>query len=287
MTQSLNNVAVQQFSDNFINIYQANKSLVGQAAQIVRGVVGNAYVWKLIGTADLQQRSSFQSVVPATDVSHIPKSCTKTDYILNLPTDIFEQAEVNASERDALSTVHANAISRREDKFVIDALNASATTNVIVNGSTNLTLGKILTAAYFLNVGNVDSVNRHIAVHANQLNAILRIEQLTNFDYTSVKALVNGEINTFNGFTWHVFGDRFDQNGLNMGLPKTGNIRTCFAWHQSAVGVAQFIAPLVTVDWDPTIQSWLSISKMSAGSIALQDAGVVKIDCDETAGVGP
>lgn len=284
MTMSLSNVAVQQFSDSFINIYQAKTSLISTAAQVVRGVVGDAYKWKLIGTADLQLRGSPQSDVPATDVTHTPKVANKSDYILNLPTDIFQQASVNASERTALSTVHANGIARREDKFIIDGLDASAG-QLVVDAGTNMTLAKILRAAFYLNVGNVDAGGRHFAVHANQLNAMLLVPQITDFDFNSIKALVNGEINTFNGFTWHIFGDRFDQNGVNMGLPKTGNIRTCYAWHESAMGAAYFVNPVVTVDWDPRAQSWLSISKMSAGTTALQDAGIVKINCDETAGL--
>jgi len=284
MTTPLTNVASKQFSDTFINIYQAKTSLISNAVQVVRGIVGNAYEWKLIGAADMEERGASQSQVPATNVDHTPKTSSKKNYILSTPTDIFDQSTVNASERTALATVHANAMARREDKFVIDALNASSG-QLIVDGGTNMTLSKILTAATVLNTNNVDPGSRHMAVHANQLNAMLRIPEITDIDFNSIKALVNGEINTFMGFTWHIFGNRITPALVNMGLPVTANIRTCFAWHQSAAGMAYFIDPTVTIDWDPTRQSWLTISKMSGDGKALQDAGIVKIACDETAGI--
>lgn len=284
MTQSLSDVAVKQFSDNFMNTYQAKVSLIKDTVQVRRGVTGNAYEWKIIGGADLNPRTSPSSKVPQDDVTHVPKIASKLDFILGLPSDIFQQAEVNASERDALAREHANAIARREDLFVINALNASTTTNTIAAGGANMTLDKIIETAEFLNENNVDGMGRHFAIHSSQLSAMLKLEKLTSSDYNNVKALVAGEINTFMGFIWHVFGNRFHhKTGANMGLPKTGNDRTCFAWHNLSAGVAYYIDPVVTIDWDPTIQSWVTISKMSAGSIPILDEGIVKIVCTEPA----
>lgn len=276
MTMSLNNVAVQQFRDAFQNQYQAGRKLDG-LGQIVRGVVGDAYKFKLAGKVDMELRGAFQSPVPASDLTYSAPSVSFSNYILNLPTDIFEQAEVNANERQNLARVHANAIGRREDQFLIDALDASATSKTVAVGTTNLSLAKIISAAKQLNDDEVPMDNRHFVVGASQLDSILRDTTITDSDFNSVRLLMGGTIDSFMGFKWHIIGNR-----AIGGLPKTGNNRTVYAFHGDSVGLAYRINPQVTVDWDPHIQSWMSISKMSMGATSVDDLGIVKVTCDET-----
>lgn len=283
MTISLTNVAIQQFEDQFIIEYQGRRTLE-EGVQVRRGVIGDAYKWPRIGPAVMELRGAPQSIIPASDVTHTQITTTFEDRILNTPTDIFQQAQVNASERQALAFDHAMAVGRRTDQIIINALNASGTTNTIVNGGTNMTLDKLRQASFLMNEDNVDPMLRFIAMHPSQLRSLLEETETTSSDFNTVKALVNGELDTFMGFKFFYIADRTEG-----GLPKVGNIRTCFAWQQRAMGMA-FAGfeggqanPSVTIDWDPLRQSWLTISKLRAGSSALQPDGIVDIDCDETA----
>lgn len=275
MTLSLNNVAVQQFADNFINVYQGTSKLRG-TTMVVRGVVGDAYKFKLAGSAVMGDRGAFQSLVPASDITYTAPTVSFSNKILNLPTDIFEQAEVNANERMNLAKVHAMAMGRQEDQFIIDALIAGAT-KIIVNGATNLTLAKLIEASKRLNDDDVPSVGRHIAVSADALDSLLNDTTLTSTDFNTVRVLQSGEIDSFMGFKFHIIGNRTEG-----GLPVAASIRKNFAWHEDAIGMAFSMDPKVTVEWSPERQSWLSISTLRAGAIAIDANGIVEVDGDES-----
>jgi len=112
-------------------------------------------------------------------------------------------------------------------------------------------------------------------MHASQLDALLGETEITSQDFASVKALVQGEINTFMGFNIMTIGDR-DENGL----PKPST-RTCFAWHKDSMGYAESMAQKTEVNYVPEKTSFLVSSMFSAGSVAIDGEGIVKISCTE------
>lgn len=276
MTASLNEVAVQEFRDQFQRLYQAPRQITGTTLE-VHGVVGDAYKWPQMGEATMIPRGASSSAVPASDVTHPRITTNFFPFVLNTPTDRFDQAEVNADEMSSLAIQHVKAIGRREDQFVIDALDVSGA-NTIVAGGTNLTFAKLREASADLNAANVDMEDRTILIHANGLRSLLNEAELTNSDFNTVKTLVSGQINTFMGFKFVMIGDRPKEGGL----PKTGDIRTCFVYNKMAMGMVWQIDPQVRVVDKPELISQLTISHFSAGASALQIPGIVKIDCDET-----
>jgi len=276
MTASLNQVAVQEFRDQFQILYQAPRQITGTTLE-VHGVVGDAYKWPQMGPATMLPRGAPSSAIPASDVTHPRITTTFLEFVLNTPTDKFQQAEVNADEMSALAVQHIKAIGRREDQFVINAADVSSASTIVDSG-TNLTVDKLREASAQLNAANVDMDDRTILIHANNLRSLLNEEEVTNSDFNTIKALVAGQLNTFMGFKFITIGDRPNEGGL----PKTGNIRTCFVYNKMAMGMVWQLDPTVEVDWKPELRSHLTISALSAGASALQDAGIVKIDCDET-----
>lgn len=276
MTISLRDVAVQQFRDKFQLLYAAPRQIRGTTLE-VRNVVGDAYKWPQMGSTPMIVRGASQSIIPASDVSHPRVDTTFTDYVLNTPTDIFDQAEVNADERSMLAVRHVEAAGRREDQVVINAANASAA-STILNGGTNLTVDKLREASSKLTAKNVPSTDRAIIIHANQLQSLLQDPEATSQDFVSVKNLMNGSINTYMGFKFITIGDRPDEGGL----PLAAGIRTCFVYNKMAMGVVWKINPTISVTFSDERVSWLTISRMSLGGNALQDDGIVKIECDES-----
>jgi hypothetical protein len=272
---ALNDVAIAQFRDQFINVYQQmSRKLAGTVVE-VRGVTGASYQFPIAGDFVLHERGAFHSKIPSTPVDYEPRVITFKNLVALVPSDIFEQAEVNASERQNLAKSAAYAISRSEDQTTIDALDA-ASTYVVPDGGTNLTVDKVRLAMYKLDEKNVPAENRHIAAHANQKQFFLDQEAVKSFDFNTQKALAEGDLTSFMGFTFHWFGDM--QEG---GLKKVGDIRTCYAWHMDAMGQAYSLNPTVTVDWLPENQSWAIVAKVRTGAVSLKDDGIVTIECDE------
>jgi hypothetical protein len=208
-------------------------------------------------------------------------TATLSDYIAAEYSDIFMQAKVNFDERRELVKVVSNAIGRRQDQLILDALTASSATSVsndIGGSDTNMNVAKLRSAAQTLNANNVPMDGRHIIIHASSLASLLSETAVTSSDFNTVKALVQGEINTFLGFTFHVLGDRTEG-----GLIKDGsNDRTCFAFHKDAVGLAEGIAPKTEINYVPEKTSFLIASMFSAGAVAIDDEGIVKIVCRES-----
>jgi hypothetical protein len=202
-----------------------------------------------------------------------------SDYIAAEYSDIFNQQKVNFDERRELVQVVGNAIGRRMDQLVLDALNAASSPSTVgtdIGGTgTNMNLAKLLAAKKALDTNNVPSEGRCMIIHANGLSALLDETELTSSDFATVKALSTGEIDTFLGFKFITLGDR-DEGGLP--LPST---RTCFAFHRDAIGLGIGMGQKSEINYVPEKTSFLVSSMFSAGAVAIDDEGIVKISATE------
>jgi hypothetical protein len=281
MAIGLSNAFVTLFDAEVKQAYQAKAQLIAAVRQR-RGVEGSTAKFPKVGKGVATLRIPQTDVTPLNvDFSQV--TATMEDWNAAEYSDIFMQQKVNFDERQELVQVVANAIGRRQDQLVIDALTASSTSNTVSNDiggtDTNLNLDKLLSAKKLLDKGNVPPQDRHMVIHANSLASILAEQKLTSSDYASVKALVSGEINTFLGFTFHVLGDRTEG-----GLAVDGSLdRTVWAFHKDAVGYAEGMGPKTEINYVPEKTSFLVNSMFSAGAVAIDAEGIVQITCRESA----
>jgi hypothetical protein len=280
MSISLSNAFVTLFDAEVKQAYQGKAMLVPAVRQR-RGVEGSTVKFPKVGRGVATVR------VPQTDVTPLnvgfsTVTLTLADYNAAEYSDIFSQAKVNFDERQELVQVVAGAMGRRQDQMILDALNGSSTSLTVANSiggsTTNMNIAKLREAKRLLDKGNVPPDGRHIIIHANGLSNLLSETSVTSSDFNSVKALVQGEINTYLGFTFHVLGDRSEG-----GLPIDASLdRTCYAFHKDAVGYGEGIAMRTEINYIAEKTSWLVNEVFSAGAIAIDDEGIVKITCRET-----
>ncbi len=283
MSTNLSPAFVQLFEAEVHQAYQASAVLRG-AARMRTGVVGDTVKFPKVGKGQASIR------VPQTDVTPINAafsqvSVSLSDYVAAEYSDIFNQQKVNFDERQELAQVVGNAIGRREDQILIDALDAASagTTvakTVVTSGSataSNLNVGKIIAAKKALDAANVPATDRHFVIHANNLAGLLGDERAISSDFQTLQALVQGQINTMMGFQFHIVGDR-DEGGL----PLSTNDRTCFAFHRSALGCAVGIAPKTEINYIPEKTSFLVTAMLSMGAAAIDAEGIVDVICDES-----
>lgn len=278
MALSLSNAFVTLFDAEVKQAYQAKAMLVPAVRQR-RGVEGATVKFPKVGRGVATPRITQTDVTPM-NVGFSSVTCTLQDWNAAEYSDIFSQAKVNFDERSELVQVVANAIGRRQDQLILDALNASATSLTVsddIGGTdSNMNVAKLREAKKLLDRNNVPFDNRHIIVHANSLASLLAETSVTSADFNTVRALVAGELNTFLGFTFHTLGDRSEG-----GLPLATAARTCFAFHRDAIGYAEGIAPRTEINYIPEKTSWLVNAVFSAGAIAIDDEGIVKITTNE------
>lgn len=277
MAVGISNAFVQLFDAEVKQAYQASRALAGLTRER-SNVEGSVVKFPKIGKGTATVRVPQTDVTPL-NVTYSQVTATMSDYIAAEYSDIFNQAKVNFDERRELVQVVGAAIGRRMDQIVIDALNSASSPSTVgtdIGGSgTNMNLAKLLAAKKALDTKNVPMDGRVIVIHANGLSALLDETELTSGDFATVKALVRGEIDTFLGFKFVTLGDR-DEGGLP--LPST---RTSFAFHKDAVGLGIGMNQRSEINYVPEKTSFLVSAMFSAGAVAIDDEGIVKISSTE------
>jgi hypothetical protein len=286
MSKFLTQAAVTEFDNEVKHEYQGMQTL-RQAVTVRTGVVGEAYKFTRMGKGLANQKASQADVTPM-DIDHARQTANLENWNAPEYTDIFDQAEVNFDEKQELAQTIAKAIGRREDQIIIDAMNAVtfAATNdqdpdtgrvFDDSATTNFTLNLIRDAAGHLDDIEADGSDRHIALRALALQKLLEDTEVTSSDFNTVKALVNGDLDTYMGFKFHKIGTRTEG-----GLPGVAADRVAFAWHKAAIGIAIGIDMKTTIDWVAQKTSWLANGMYKAGAVAREPQGIVKLQYNET-----
>ncbi len=285
MSKFLTAAAVTEFDAEVKHEYQGMGKL-RNAVTLRTGVIGEAYKFTRMGKGQANQKASQADVTPM-DIGHARQTATMENWNAPEYTDIFDQAEVNFDERQELAKTIAGALQRREDQLIIDAMDAVtfATTNdsnpdtgLSVTVATNFTVAELRRASRHLNEIEAESSDRHVALQASALEALLGDTNLTSNDFNTVKALVNGEVDSFMGFKFHVIGIRAEG-----GLPGVTTAEEAFLWHKPSVGLAVNMDMKTTIDWVAQKTSWLANGMFKAGAVAREPQGIIKIIYDETA----
>ena len=280
MAQGISNAFVTLFDAEVKQAFQGMRSLGGLVRER-NGVEGSTVKFPKIGKGSATIRIPQSDVTPL-NVTYSQVTATLSDYNAAEYSDIFHQAKVNFDERRELVQVVSNAIGRRMDQLVLDALAASSTSLTVSNdiGATdsNLNVAKLRRAKKLLDQYNVPAEGRVMVISAAGLEGLLGETQTTSTDYNSVQALVSGSIDTFLGFKFVTLGDRAEG-----GLVIDGSLdRTCFAFHKDAVGMGIGMAQKTEINYVPEKTSFLVNSMFSAGAVAIDDEGIVKITCRES-----
>jgi hypothetical protein len=145
------------------------------------------------------------------------------------------------------------------------------------NGSVNIgmTLKKMTQARYVLDSNEVPQMDRFLGYSAKQLNNLLtNVDQVANYLYNDVKALVDGKIQRFLGFDFK----------LTQLLPVTSaGIRTCIFWQKRFLKMGIGSDTRTHVDVIATQKHALQIrTVMLLDLTRTEEAGVGTIASDET-----
>ena len=97
---------------------------------------------------------------------------------------------------------------------------------------------------------------------------------VTSADFNTVKALVQGEVDTFMGFKFIM------TNRLSI---DSNDIRSCFAWAEDGItlGIGKDISARIDERADKGYATQVYYC-MSIGAVRMEENKVVKIFCDET-----
>jgi len=251
-------------------LYQGAKTL--RECITYRSAEGGKYDFRLMGKGQATQRTGASADVVPMGISHGLIVATLLDFEASEYTDIYNAAAVNFDEVTQLASTIANAMGRRDDQSIIDAMEAGAGTSVGA-GTQALDLATITAAAKKLNGVEAPMENRFFVIHEGGLNQLLNDTSITSADYNSVRLLMAGEIDSFMGFKWKLIGSGRAEGGL----PLASTVRSGYAFHSAAVGHAVGIDMKTDVDWVPHKKSHLSSGSWKAGSVVIDPEGVIQV----------
>ena len=277
MSKNLTSVAKAEFDTMVKHAFQGAGKL--KSTTTYRGnVTGSTYAFRLMGKGQGHQRTGSSSLVVPMDVTHGLPTATLTDHEHPEYTDIYDQATVNFDEKEQLTQTIGKAMGRTVDQIGIDTLiagtyNTTATAAQgfdIAAGGTGFTTAKLRALrAYYEDLEVEDQIC--ILTSGTGKERLLANTETTSSDFTTVKALVNGDIDTFMGFKFLTVGARRLEGGL------AGSGLVAYAYTQNSLGIASGIDERLSVDWVPERSSWLSNGMLKAGSVIIDPEGTARI----------
>ena len=212
-------------------------------------------------------------------------------YDVSVTVDPVEQKQINYSEEQYLINSAKKAMARRRDAVILDAITATETTNIIpkdVSGvNAGLTLEALQETAAIMDDASVPEQGRTILVNPRQLHNLMKNIKVTSADYNSVKALVNGQIDSFYGFKFIKIPKFQVAQGIQAGIPVNSQQDETFAYAFVASG-DEACPVAVAVNTDINFQtdkiphmgfSTLIYGLLGLGAKIIDEKGMVKIVC--------
>lgn len=276
MVQAVTTLFIDSFDSEVKLAYQGIKSL-RDSVRVKTGVIGSTHRFPKAGKGVATQHNRGNDVI-AMNAGRDKETATLSDWDAFDYEDIMDISKINFDDKKIIAENTVKAIGRREDQLIIDALAANGYTNVIGDGTAAMSIDYLLQAKKYLDENNVDGEDRYIIHSAQQLKQLLGTTQVTSSDYNSVKALVQGDVDTFLGFKFIMIGSRTEG-----GLPRAAGVEQyAFAYHKQAVGLAIGKDMTTMVDWIAEKLAWQIGCVYSAGAVAIDSEGIVPINTDDS-----
>ena len=275
VTGDIDAVARETYSSVIKHAYQSGHLLSG-AYYFENSTDSKLHKFRLMGKSIAKVKTGTSQMVDSSDIDHTLIECPMgvlydkklDDYEINKPTVNFDPASQYVM---ALGY----SMGRGKDQLLLDALDNAVVpaANTIAVGTTNLTLAKIRAASKVMNAGAVPNGDRIFLINAAGLSSLQSEATFTSIDYNQNKPLTNGQIYQYMGFKFIVIDDRVEG-----GLPLTGTTATCFAYDKRALGMAMNYDITSEVTRQNLLSSWLIEARLLAGAVAIDPAGIVKVN---------
>jgi hypothetical protein len=287
MSVQITTAFVEQYKNNVFHLAQQKGSRLREAVR-TETVTGKAHFFERIGSTAALKRTSRHSDTPRVDTPHSRRKVTMDDYDWADLIDQEDKVRMLINPQSEYAQAGAWAMGRAMDDAIIDAASGNAFGGVsggstvalpsgqkIVHGSAGLSVAKLIEAKEILDANSVDPEEaRFCVVTSKQLSDLLAITQITSADFNSVKALVQGEIDTFMGFRF-IRTERLDTN--------SSSNRLVLAFAQSGIGLAvgSDIQTRISERADKNYATQVFLS-MTIGATRIEDEKIVEIECTES-----
>lgn len=284
-----------KYAKKFVAGFQQEVSRLRSTVSVQTGIVGNLYRVPISGLREFQESSGGKGATPdiASEISTrwiAPKFYDDGEVFDRNFHYLSENAD---GEIDRTHVAMVAAAGRKLDQIVFDALVGTArcgdaggettafpesqiiatdyTGPDTTTGGTGLTFAKIRKAKAMLKAAEAYSRGDtlYLVLSAQDIMDLLADDHATNAEFQTVKALDNGELNSFMGF--NIIHSEL--------LPTKDGVRQCLAYTKNALhlGIWKDVGFELTTRTDLK-NCQQAYSCFSAGAVRVQDKGVVAIN---------
>jgi hypothetical protein len=242
MSTEITTAFVEQYSSNIQMLSQQKGSLLRDKVR-VESVTGKNAFFDQVGSVTATVRSTRHADTPQSDTPHSRRRVSLVDYEFADLIDDLDKVRMLVDPTSTYALAAAYAMGRAMDDAIITAATGSADTGVAggtavalpssqiiaEGGTTGMTIAKLREAKEIIDLADVDpSLPRHIIVSPKQITDLLGTTEVTSSDFNTVKALAQGDINSFLGFNF-IVSNR---------LAVASQIRDCIAFVSDGIGLA-------------------------------------------------
>lgn len=292
MSVTITENMVQQFGSNFRILGQQRKSRLQGWCQPEPNITGTGKTVERLGSSDAYDLTSRHADTQYVDTPHSRRWLDLADKAWADLVDEMDKIKMLADPTSPYVSIGRAALNRKRDDVIIAAARGSARTHSstialpaaqkVAVSATGLTLAKLNAVREILDASEIDlgedesgqaAVNRVLVCSTAQMSDLLNTTEIKSVDYNSVKALVQGQVDTFMGFKF-VRSERLPTD--------TNGDRACLAWIKGCVAFGWGMDQHVSIDPLPGKNYSVQVyARESVGSCRIEDAGVVEIACAE------
>lgn len=222
MSTQVETAWVQQFRANFTMLAQQKDARL-PATVTIDPLAAEVGYRDQIGAVDPVQRLTRHGDTPFTEVPFARRQFQAQDWEAAEIIDKQDTQRMLTSPQSSYAMAFAAGFNRVKDRTILSAcftdarIGKTGTSTVsftagnqiavdyVEAGSattSGLTIAKLRRAKELLSDAEADDDPLTLVLRAHDLTALLRTTEVTSSEYNSVKALVNGEVNSFMGFNF-------------------------------------------------------------------------------------
>jgi len=275
MADTQNEVYAQAYSQNIMQLAQQKYSKLLNTVYIKPNVKGKTFFQDQIGEWEMETKGGRNVATPNNDPVLSRRMGTMIDYHDNRLLDRGDELRIISDPKSAYTIAAARSLGRKIDDVIIAAALGTSNTGETGSGTAatpstvsvtadSLSLKNVAAAKLALDDADVEEEDRFLVINPTLLSSALQEEKMSSADYAAVKALVNGDINTFMGFNWITSTRLSEQSGL-VGL----------VYQKYAMCMAMAAQPLVRTDERNDLSySWQIYYELNVGAVRLEESRI-------------
>jgi len=277
MSTQITTAMVEQYKSNVLMLAQQKGSKLRGTVRSEMVTGKNAY-FERIGAVDMVDATSRHDDTPQIDTPHSRRRVSLTTSRF---ADLIDNADKVRTLIDPTSPYAMNAAwaaGRKMDAVIVAALAGNAYAGVagattvalpsaqkVAAASAGLTIAKLRSAREILLAADIDlDMGATCIINPAGLTDLLSATEITSSDYNTVKALVQGQVDTFLGFKFVV------------STQVTALKAYCYAKNAAVLAVGSEPVVRITERADKNYATQVFV-EMDIGATRVEDEGVVEI----------